>query len=85
MARAAARGHAVTLPLDARHYWLVAPSSWSMLVDAGQLLAAGDIAADIGTLTLAVDGEALALRQGGPAWGPCCPSPNPWARPASLS
>lgn len=70
VARAAARGHAVTLPLDARHYWLVAPSSWSMLVDAGQLLAAGDIAADIGTLTLAVDGEALALRQGAPAWGP---------------
>jgi len=62
LARAAASGHAVTVPLDARRYWLVAPSSWSMLIDAQRLLAPTDIAADIGTLTLAVQAEPLPLR-----------------------
>ncbi|WP_235816845.1 sensor histidine kinase [Bordetella ansorpii] len=76
IARASASGHAVALPLDSRHYWLVSASSWSMLVDGQDLLAASDIAADVGRLTLAVQpgAEALALRadEGGrvPAYGP---------------
>jgi len=62
VARAAASGHAVTLPLDASRYWLVAPSSWSMLIDARHMLAPTEISADTGTLTLAVQADALVLR-----------------------
>ncbi|AUL20362.1 sensor histidine kinase [Bordetella holmesii] len=68
--RARTSGHAVVLPLDASHYWLVAPSSWSMLIDAKRLLAPADIADDVGTLTLNVSSNALALREQPASSGP---------------
>ncbi|WP_244193921.1 sensor histidine kinase [Bordetella genomosp. 12] len=68
--RARTLGHAVTLPQDGGHYWLVSPSSWSMLIDANRLLSPSDIADDIGTLELGVRDEALALRQAERARGP---------------
>ncbi|MFJ1300850.1 sensor histidine kinase [Pseudomonadota bacterium AL_CKDN230030165-1A_HGKHYDSX7] len=61
VAQARARGHAVTLPLDAAQYWLVAPSSWSMRIDARLLLPPADIAPAVGRLTLDVHDPDLVL------------------------
>lgn len=68
LARAQTSSHAITLPINSQQYWLIAPSSWSMLIDAHTLLAPGDISPDIGGLTLAIQADPLALRarQAGP-------------------
>ena len=73
VAQARTRGHAVTLPVDAAHYWLVAPSSWSMRIDARLLLPAADIAPAVGRLTLGVHEPDLVLHAApgaAPAIGP---------------
>lgn len=57
----------VALPLDAARYWLVAPSSWSLLVDARDLIAATDFPASLANLTLAIGQQPLALLQRQPA------------------
>lgn len=54
-------GRPVTLPLDASRYWLVAPSSWSLLLDARQLIAAADFPASLAMLTLDVGAGPLTL------------------------
>lgn len=60
-------GRPVALPLDAARYWLVAPSSWSLLVDARDLIAATDFPASLANLTLAIGQQPLALLQRQPA------------------
>lgn len=54
-------GRPVTLPVDAAHYWLVAPSSWSLLLDARQLVPAADFPPALANLTLTVDQTPLRL------------------------
>lgn len=71
-------GRPVTLPLDAARYWLVSPSSWSLLVDARDLLAAADFPAGLSNLTLAIGPQPLALLQRQPD-----PAPSGW--PLALS
>ncbi|OZI45835.1 sensor histidine kinase [Bordetella genomosp. 5] len=61
LAQARTRGHAVTLPIDAAQYWLVAPSSWSMRIDARRLLPTADVAPALGRLTLDVHEPDLVL------------------------
>ncbi|MCO6058466.1 ATP-binding protein [Pseudomonas sp. MOB-449] len=63
----------VTLPLDEARYWLVAPSSWSLLLDARQLIPASDFPPSLAMLTLDVGAGPLTLlaRQSGansPGW-----------------
>ncbi|MNZ25895.1 Sensor protein FixL [compost metagenome] len=72
----AALGHArqlgrpVTLPLDEARYWLVAPSSWSLLLDARQLIPATDFPPSLAMLTLDVGAGPLTLlaRQSAASW-----------------
>lgn len=66
-------GRPVTLPLDQARYWLVAPSSWSLLLDARQLIAPADFPPALAMLTLDLGGGPLTLlaRQpagNGPSW-----------------
>lgn len=51
----------VTLPLDEARYWLVAPSSWSLLLDARQLITASDFPPSLAMLTLDVGNGPLTL------------------------
>lgn len=73
VAQARGLGRPVTLPLDAARYWLVSPSSWSLLVDARDLLAAADFPAGLANLTLAIGPQPLALLQRQPD-----PAPSGW-------
>lgn len=73
VAQARGLGRPVTLPLDAARYWLVSPSSWSLLVDARDLLAAADFPAGLANLTLAIGPQPLALLQRQPE-----PAPSGW-------
>lgn len=52
--RARQVGRPVTLPLDESRYWLVAPSSWSLLLDARRLIPATDFPPSLAMLTLDV-------------------------------
>ncbi|CAB3667789.1 Sensor histidine kinase RcsC [Achromobacter dolens] len=66
-------GRPVTLPLDAARYWLVAPSGWSLLVDARELVPAADFPSGLANLTLAIGEQPLPLLQrqpapAGPGW-----------------
>src|SRR5690606_20119280 len=45
-------GRPVTLALDEARYWLVAPSGWSLLLDARQLIPAADFPPSLAMLTL---------------------------------
>jgi len=65
--RARQLGRPVTLPVDAAHYWLIAPSSWSLLVDARQLVPAADFPPGLANLTLTVDQTPLTLLDKQPA------------------
>ena len=56
---ARAQGRPVTLPVDAARYWLVAPSSWSLLLDARQLLQDGDVPDALANLSLSIGPEPL--------------------------
>ncbi len=60
-------GRPVTLPLDDARYWLVAPSGWSLLLDARQLIPAADFPPSLAMLTLDVGPDPLTLlaRQSG--------------------
>ncbi|MDE3736694.1 MULTISPECIES: sensor histidine kinase [Pseudomonas] len=62
-------GHPVTLPLDEACYWLVAPSGWSLLLDARQLLPATDFPPSLALLTLDLGKGALTLLARQPAAG----------------
>lgn len=59
--RATQLGRPVTLPLDAARYWLIAPSSWSLLIDARQLVPPADFPPNLSNLSLLVDQRPLAL------------------------
>ncbi|WP_242443148.1 ATP-binding protein [Pseudomonas sp. LFM046] len=66
-------GRPVTLPLDEARYWLVAPSSWSLLLDARLLIPAADFPPSLAMLTLDLGKGPLMLlaRQstdGPPGW-----------------
>ena len=61
VAQARAQGRPVTLPVDAARYWLVAPSSWSLLLDARQLLQDGDVPDALANLSLSIGPEPLRL------------------------
>ena len=61
VALARARGRPVTLPVDAARCWLVAPSSWSLLLDARQLLQDGDFPDALASLSLSIGPEPLRL------------------------
>lgn len=61
VAQARAQGRPVTLPVDAARYWLVAPSSWSLLLDARQLLQDGDFPDALANLSLSIGPEPLRL------------------------
>ncbi|BAN48003.1 sensor histidine kinase [Metapseudomonas resinovorans] len=56
----------ITLALDEARYWLVAPSSWSLLLDARLFIPAADFPPSLAMLTLDVGGGPLTLlaRQG---------------------
>ncbi|WP_280324692.1 ATP-binding protein [Pseudomonas sp. BN102] len=54
-------GRPVTLPVDESRYWLVAPSGWSLLLDARQLIPAADFPPSLAMLTLDVGAGPLAL------------------------
>ncbi|MFC5699402.1 sensor histidine kinase [Pseudomonas sp. GCM10022186] len=54
-------GRPVTLPLDEARYWLVAPSGWSLLLDARQLIPAADFPPSLAMLTLDVGTGPLTL------------------------
>ncbi len=45
-------GRPVALAVDRARYWLVAPSSWSLLLDARRFIPAGDFPPTLATLTL---------------------------------
>lgn len=71
--RARKLGRPVTLPVDDARYWLVAPSGWSLLLDARQLVPPADFPPGLATLTLAVGAEPLRLLDkqpddGAPGW-----------------
>lgn len=51
----------VTLPVDAAQYWLIAPSSWSLLLDARELVPAADFPPGLAHLSLTVDQTPLRL------------------------
>ena len=67
VAQARAQGRPVTLPVDAARYWLVAPSSWSLLLDARQLLQDGDVPDALANLSCGAlggaDGWTLSLQK----------------------
>lgn len=67
LARARELGRPVTLPVDAAHYWLISPSSWSLLLDARQLVPAADFPPGLGHLTLTIDHTPLTLLDKQPA------------------
>lgn len=71
VARAREAGRPVTLPVDGARYWLVAPSSWSLLLDARQLVPEADFPPGLGNLSLMLNGKPLALlsKQPDDAWG----------------
>ncbi|WP_348995166.1 ATP-binding protein [Achromobacter sp. HNDS-1] len=77
VAQAGGLGRAVTLPLDAGRYWLVSPSSWSLLVDARDLLAAADFPAGLSNVSLAIGAQPLPLLQRQP-------DPAPFGWPLAL-
>ncbi|MDH4554115.1 sensor histidine kinase [Pseudomonas sp. BN417] len=60
-------GRPVTLPVDASRYWLVAPSGWSLLLDARQLIPAADFPPSLAMLTLDVGAGPFALLARQPA------------------
>ncbi len=51
----------VTLPQEQSRYWLVAPSGWSLLLDARQLLSADEFPPSLGVLTLDLGNGPLTL------------------------
>lgn len=59
--RARELGRPVTMPVDDARYWLVAPSGWSLLLDARQLVPAADFPPGLAHLTLTVNGTPLVL------------------------
>lgn len=61
VAKARQLGRPVTLPVDAAHYWLIAPSSWSLLLDARQLVPAADFPPGLANLSLTIDQTPLTL------------------------
>jgi signal transduction histidine kinase len=63
-------GRPLTLPLDLSRYWLVAPSGWSLLLDARQLIPAADFPPSLAMLTLDVGAGPLTLlaRQSAGHW-----------------
>lgn len=69
--RARDAGRPVTLPVDNARYWLVAPSSWSLLLDARQLVPASDFPPGLSNLSLLLGSQPLALlaKQADDAWG----------------
>ncbi|WP_223835085.1 sensor histidine kinase [Pseudomonas sp. JM0905a] len=54
-------GRPVTLALDEARYWLVAPSGWSLLLDARHLIPAADFPPSLAMLTLDVGAGPLTL------------------------
>ncbi|PND35121.1 sensor histidine kinase [Achromobacter pulmonis] len=63
----------VTLPVDDARYWLAAPSGWSLLLDARQLVPAADFPPGLANLTLTVGAAPLRLLDkqpegGAPGW-----------------
>jgi len=61
IARARQLGRPVALAVDDARYWLVAPSGWSLLLDARQLVPAADFPPGLAKLTLAVGDSPLRL------------------------
>jgi signal transduction histidine kinase len=59
--RARQLGRPVVLPEDPARYWLISPSSWSLLLDARQLVPAADFPPGLANLSLTVDQTALPL------------------------
>ncbi|MBV2162333.1 sensor histidine kinase [Achromobacter denitrificans] len=59
--RARQLGRPVTLPVDDARYWLVAPSGWSLLLDARQLVPPADFPPGLANLTLSVGANPLRL------------------------
>ncbi|MPT38070.1 MAG: sensor histidine kinase [Achromobacter sp.] len=59
--RARQLGRPVTLPVDDARYWLVAPSGWSLLLDARQLVPPADFPPGLANLTLSVGATPLRL------------------------
>jgi signal transduction histidine kinase len=59
--RARQLGRPVVLPEDPARYWLISPSSWSLLLDARQLVPAADFPPGLANLSLTVDHTALPL------------------------
>ncbi|WP_454673958.1 sensor histidine kinase [Achromobacter pestifer] len=51
----------VTLPVDAARYWLIAPSSWSLLLDARHLVPATDFPPGLANLSLTIAQTPLRL------------------------
>ena len=87
VAQARAQGRPVTLPVDAARYWLVAPSSWSLLLDARQLLQDGDVPDALANLTCpSAPSRCACWRARTPArTAGRCRCRNRWAPPASPS
>ncbi|MFY0476231.1 sensor histidine kinase [Achromobacter marplatensis] len=65
--RARQIGRPVALPVDTAQYWLIAPSSWSLLLDARQLVPAADFPPGLANLSLTVDRVPLPLLDKQPA------------------
>lgn len=66
-------GRPVTVAVDEARYWLIAPSSWALLLDARQLVSPADFPPSLSMLTLDVGAGPLSLlaRQsatGSPGW-----------------
>lgn len=59
--RARQLGRPVVLPEDPARYWLISPSSWSLLLDARQLVPAADFPPGLANLSLTVDQTSLPL------------------------
>nr|WP_315846528.1 ATP-binding protein [uncultured Achromobacter sp.] len=59
--RARQLGRPVALPVDPARYWLISPSSWSLLLDARQLVPAADFPPGLANLSLTLDQTALPL------------------------
>lgn len=59
--RARQLGRPVVLPEDPARYWLISPSSWSLLLNARQLVPAADFPPGLANLSLTVDQTALPL------------------------
>ncbi|MPS77829.1 MAG: sensor histidine kinase [Achromobacter sp.] len=71
--RAGQLGRPVTLPVDEARYWLIAPSSWSLLIDARQLVPAADFPPGLSNLSLLVDKRPLTLLDKQPQDAPGLP------------